>query len=247
MSLALLVVLSATAPPRDARYEDRVVHWALDLYQRQPESNPEGKTVEEILVASEDIIAPTDPWPMLANDVHVKTREMTVRRQLLFDVGQPYSANLAAETERNMRTLFIFAVARIVPVKGSAPDRVGVLVVTKDLWSIRLDSAYNVIGTLLQYLRIRPTEENFLGMDKTLQLDFFLKLDTLSVGEFFYDPRLFGSRWEAVQQLDVIFNRHTKQATSAAAIRPPIGGIHLESGRGAEAPTRSKAFMRNLA
>jgi hypothetical protein len=233
VSLALLVVLSATAPPRDVRYEDRVVRWALDLYQRQPEPSPEGKTVEEILVASEDIIAPTDPWPMLANDVHVKTREITVRRQLLFDVGQPYSANLAAETERNMRTLFIFAVARIVPVKGSAPDRVGVLVVTKDLWSIRLDSAYNVIGTLLQYLRIRPTEENFLGMDKTLQLDFFLKLDTLSVGEFFYDPRLFGSRWEAVQQLDVIFNRHTQQAEGTAGqlvVDRPLFSLETEWG-----------------
>ena len=67
------------------------------------------------------------------------------------------SSTLVSETERNMRTLFIFAVARVVPLRGSAPDKVAVLVVTKDLWSIRLDSEYNLIGTLLQYLRIRPT------------------------------------------------------------------------------------------
>jgi hypothetical protein len=228
-----LVLALCAAAPQDARYEGRVVSWALDLYGRTPEPEPEGKQIEEILVASEDIIAPSDPWPQIANDIHVKTRELTVRRQLLFEVGQPYSGAIAAETERNMRTLFIFAVARVVPVKGRSPNGVGVLVVTKDLWSIRLDSAYNLIGTLLQYLRIRPTEENFLGMDKTLQLDFFLKLDTLAIGELFYDPRLFGSRWEALQQLDVLFNRHTKQAEGSAGqvvVDRPLFSLETEWG-----------------
>jgi hypothetical protein len=213
MTVALALALCAASPAApESRYEQRVVNWALDLYGRVPEPNPEGKRIEEILVASEDIIAPTDPWPMLANDIHVKTKDLTVRRQLLFDVGQPYSTWLAQETERNMRTLFIFAVARVIPVKGLTPDGVGVLVVTKDLWSIRADSAYNIIGPLLQFLQIRPTEENFLGLDKTVQLDFQYRLDTLWFGALYYDPRIAGSRWEMLEQADILFNRGTKNA-----------------------------------
>ena len=208
-ALAALALLAAA--PEPAGYEARVVSWGLAQVGARPDPAPEGKRIEAIWVASEDIVAPADPWPALANAVHVKTRELTVRRELLFEVGEPYSADVAAETERNLRSLFILAVARVVAVEGSAPDRVGVVVVTKDLWSIRLDSAYTLVGPLLQYLRIRPSEENFLGRDKTLQLDFRLKLDTLSFGQLYYDPRLWGSRLELLEQADVVVNRASQQ------------------------------------
>ena len=209
-------MMTAAAPSgafgTDAQYEERLIQWGLDLHGLAREPNPEGKRIEAVYVASEDIISPSDPWPQLANAIHVRTKENTVRLQLLFAVGEPYSASLAAETERNLRTLFIFAVARVVPVRGSQPDSVGVLVVTKDLWSLRLGLSYSLVGSLLQFLELQPVEQNFLGMDKTLQLDFLYKLDTLTFGQLFYDPRLFGSRLELLEQVDVLFNRGTDQA-----------------------------------
>lgn len=212
MLLPLALVLCGALGPAtaaDRSYEDRLIARALSAQGRELELAPEGKRIDEVLVSSEDIIAPTDPWPQAFNWIHVRTREATVRQELLFQEGEVYRRALGEETERNLRALFIFAIARIIPVKGRTPGAVGVLVVTKDLWSIRLNTQYSVVGKLIQVLRVRPTEQNFLGRDKTLTLDFLLKLDTLSVGELFFDPRLFGTRLALLQSAAVVFNRAT--------------------------------------
>src|SRR5206468_2978125 len=141
------------------------------------------------LIASEDIVAPTDPWPLFFNIFHAKTQEQVVRRELLLGEGDSYRADLVEETERNLRALSILAVAKIIPVKGAAPDSVGLLVVTKDLWSIRLNSSFLATGLFLHYLRIRPTEQNFLGLGKRLSVDFLLLPDIYALGEGFLDPR----------------------------------------------------------
>ena len=74
-----------------------------------------------------------------------------MRAEVLLRAGEPYSAQLASETERNLRKMFILATAVVLPVKARAPDAVSVLVVTKDLWSIRLNSEFSLVeGTLLK-------------------------------------------------------------------------------------------------
>jgi hypothetical protein len=199
-------VLLAQAPG----YEQQLVAWGLEKAQREVEPSPEGKRVEEILVASEDIVARSDPYPQLLNLVHVRTRESVVRAEVLLRVGEPYTAQLAAETERNLRNMFILATAVVLPVKARAPDAVSVLVITKDLWSIRLNSDFSLVeGTLLQLLRIRPTEQNFLGLNKRVSLDFLLELDTVSLGEVLVDERFLGGDLRLVQDARAIFNRQS--------------------------------------
>jgi hypothetical protein len=196
----------------DQRYEQRLVAWALELYGREPDPHPEGKRIEEILIASENVVAPTDPWPRILNALHVKTKERVIRRELLVEVGETYQPELVEESERNLRKFFILAVVRIIPVKGRSPDTTALLVVTKDLWSLRTNTEFQTVGSLLQYLRVRPTEQNFLGLNMQLALDFTLRLDTLSAGQYFTDPRLFGTRLSFSETAAVIFNRHTGSA-----------------------------------
>src|SRR6185295_5555891 len=207
-------------------YEQQLVTWGLEKTQREVEPAPEGKRVEEILVASEDIVARSDPYPQLLNLVHVRTREPVVRAEVLLRVGEPYTAQLAAETERNLRKLFILATAVVLPVKARAPDAVSVLVITKDLWSIRLNSEFSLVeGTLLQLLRIRPTEQNFLGLNKRVSLDFFLKLDTVSLGEVLVDERFLGTGLRLVQDARVILNRQSgavEGSQGEAAVQLPL-------------------------
>ncbi|MDQ3263446.1 MAG: hypothetical protein M3Y59_07285 [Myxococcota bacterium] len=194
----------------ESGYEERLIGWGLELHGRMIDPAPEGKVIEEIVIASEDIVAATDPYPQLLNALHVKTRPIVVERELTLEVGQPYAAMAAQESERNLRRLFILAVARVVPVQGSAPDRVGVLVVTKDLWSIRLNSEFSLVqGSLLQYLRLRPTEQNFLGFNQQLSLDFELRLDTIGLGQIFTMRRAFGSTWLLSESARVLFSRET--------------------------------------
>lgn len=138
----------------------------------------------------------------------MKTRERVIRQEVLLAPGEAWDARKVEESERNLRRLFILTVSRIVPLKGTQGG-IALLVVTKDRWSIRLNSEFNLVGSLLQYLRLRPTEQNFLGQNQQLSVDFILRLDTVSVGQFFQERRLFGSRLYFGEYANLMFNRVT--------------------------------------
>jgi len=202
-------MIPALGAASEEGYEDRLEKWGLELQGRERDPNPEGKIVDQILVSSENIVAPTDPYPKILNAVHVKTREGVIKREILLQPGDRFDAEVAAESERNLRKLFILAVARVIPVKSPTPGHVDIVVVTKDLWSIRLNTQFNTVGSLVQLLHIMPTEQNFLGMNQQLSLDFLMKLDTISLGEVFTDNRLFGSRLGLTESAAIILNRDT--------------------------------------
>ncbi len=174
-----------------------------------PEPAPEGKRIDEILIAAEEIVAESDPYPQLMNWVHVRTRDPVIRREVLLQEGELYDPARVAETERNLRRLAFIAVARVVAVQGRSPGTVALLVVTKDLWSIRLNSELAMVGSLLQRLRVRPSETNFLGLGQQLSADLWLKLDVLQVGQSYTDRRLLGSRLTLSESGALIFNRET--------------------------------------
>lgn len=212
LPLLIAPLLAADPPPPAESYEDALVQWGLALDGgRTVEPEPEGKRLEAVLVASEDVVAPTDPYPLLLNVFHARTREQVIQREVLLKPGAPYSALLALETARNLRKLGIFAVVRVVPVRGSTPDAVSLLIITKDLWSLRLNQDFQIVGTLVQSLRLQGTEQNFLGLNKKVALDFLLRLDSLSFGQTYVDPRLGGSRWYLSETASLIVGRESGQ------------------------------------
>jgi len=209
----LALVATGSARAEDAGYEDRLVEWALQQEGLERDPQPDAKRIEEIRIRSENVVAPTDPWPRILNIVHVKTKERVIRRELLFNEGDIYDSEVVAESERNLRVqLIILAVARIVPVKGKTAGTVGILVVTKDLWSLRLNTQINTVGSLVQLLHLHPSENNFLGLNQQLALDFLLKLDTMSFGQAFTESRLFGTRLAFSETAAIIVNRSSGKA-----------------------------------
>lgn len=214
MRLVLLLVAVALAPSTvdaaetEASYEETLIAWGLGQTGRVLEPNPEGKILEEVLVVPENVFAASDPWPGFLNWFHVRSHEAVVRREVLLEEGSTWKAELAAETERKLRGQFIFAVARVVAVKGKQGG-VAALVVTKDRWSLRLNSDYSLIGTTLQYLRLRPTEQNFLGRNQQLLIDFLLRLDTVTLGQLFQEQRLLGRNIYVGETASIIFNRRS--------------------------------------
>lgn len=212
LPLLIAPLLAADPPPPVEGYEDALVQWGLSLDGgRIIEPEPEGKRLEAVLVASEDVVAPSDPYPQLLNVFHMRTREAVIRREVLLVPGAAYSAALAYETARNLRKLGIFAVVRVVPVRGSTPDTVSLLIITKDLWSLRLNQDFQIVGTLVQSLRLQGTEQNFLGLNKKVALDFLLRRDSLSFGQTYVDPRLGGSRWYLSETASLIVGRESGQ------------------------------------
>lgn len=211
-SVVLLLAVASDARADTQGYEERLVDWALQKLGRERETAAESKRVGEIFIVTEEIVAESDPYPKLMNLPHWKTRDVVVRRELLFKEGDGWSEDRRAETERNLRGLSIFAMAKVVPLKAEQADVVDVLVVTKDLWSIRFNQQLSVVGPLVRLYRARPRESNLLGFGKTLSLDFVYRRDTLTFGEIYEDPRLFGLPLALSQSAAVIFNRGTNRA-----------------------------------
>jgi hypothetical protein len=215
--VALLCALPSTSQALDIkkRYEEQLIKWAMKLRGLEREANPQGKRVVKIVVVRETVIAQSDPWPNFFNWVHIKTRDYIVRQELLFRVGQRYKPKRVRESERNLRALGIFAVARVVACKGKSPDEIVILAVTKDLWSLRFNFVYDQVGGVWRDVSTTPTENNFLGRGKALGLHFRLtQLDfagpTLrnffAFGARYFDRRILGSRLRFFSHLDLFFD-----------------------------------------
>jgi hypothetical protein len=166
-----------------------------------------GKRVEAIHIATEEPLTPEDPWPDWGNAFHVTSQEFVIRREILFQEGEPFDPSLAAESARNLRGPIVLTVALVLPMRGATPDGVQVLVVTKDVWSLRTNTDFLFVGDTLNYFYLSLTENNLLGLHKQTGLTSLLEQDTLTLGAFYADPRLLGSRLTTGQSASVVFNR----------------------------------------
>ena len=212
-------VFAENKPQLRSQYEEKLIADALDrrkLSQHEIDPQPEGKLIEEILIDAGKVILPGDfplsqyiPWTWL-NAVHVRTRDEVIARELLFHVGEPFRRDVFEESGRNLRTLFILSVARLVALRGSTPDKVRVLVVTKDQWSLRLNTEFRFDQARLDVLSFQFAEHNLAGRNKRLSVDFGFDPGRFSLGMSYSDPRIWGSR----HQLKLIGGLYLSRETS---------------------------------
>jgi hypothetical protein len=209
--LGALLVTTATAEDKHKEaYERDLIADSLAALDLEPDPSPQGKTIEKVLILRHPIVERSDPWPDFVNIFHVTTREHIVRQELLFSEGQPYDENLVRESARNLRALpLLFSTVRIVTAKGGRPDRIVVVVITKDLWSIRLNMNGNYGGGVFNYFWTTPSEQNFLGYNQQLSLHFYIDRAVCALGEIYRVPRLLGSRLALSEVLAVRVNHET--------------------------------------
>jgi hypothetical protein len=207
-ALTVAALLLGPAGPAAAvdlgkKYEEALIRWAMGQAGLRPDPAPAGKIIERIEIVRENIIADSDPWPNFLNIFHLTTRDHVVRREMLVKQGEVWDAERVAESARNLRKLPILAVVRTAACRSRKPGHVVLLVVTKDLWSIRLNSVFSLVGLTFQTFELNPTEQNFLGLGKQLSLHLSLKQfdlerfrvrDLWSVGAMYADDRLAGTR-----------------------------------------------------
>lgn len=106
----------------------------------------------------------------MANALHRTTREHVVRRELLFEVGQPYDASLVRETERNLRLLPIIRSAVAAAVVNSS-GTVDVVVRTYDAWSLEVVANFKRVGGTTEW-KGGLTEHNLLGLGNALSVEY---------------------------------------------------------------------------
>lgn len=189
--------------------ERSVIEQKLAEHGLSLEPAPEGKSIEDIEIITLDVFDERDPMPDFVNVLHATTNEPVIRRELLFREGEPYRTSSVHETARNLRGLQQLSIVLIVTAKGSRADRVRVLVITKDVWSLRLNWAVQVLNSHLTSLVLNPSEENLFGTHAVVGGLFILDPASYSLGASLGHRRLFGSDQRVQISGSVIKNRHS--------------------------------------
>lgn len=134
----------------------------------------EGLPIARVHVIPRNIF---DPLPgrrfnvlyLLANRLHVRTRERTVREQLLFGPGDRWSESEGRETERILRGLRFLTPEQVEARRDG--DSAIVTVVTRDIWTTALEfNLESADGK--QYGSVGFTEHNLLGLGKAFSLGY---------------------------------------------------------------------------
>jgi hypothetical protein len=159
---------------------------------------PEGKRIESVQIVRLPVFDDDDPVPDFVNIFHAQTREPVIRRELLFQLGDRYDGERVQETIRNLQLFPQFGVVVVVALKSARPGYVRVVVIVRDVWSLRLN--YQLQGTpkSLNYLLINPSEWNLFGTLTQLGGIYTLQPDRYSVGALVAPPRIAGSKIGAV-------------------------------------------------
>ncbi len=197
------------APVEYSSYELEVLAPELERHRAVLETSPNGKIISEIHVVTLDVFDESDPVPDFFNVFHATTRERVIRRELLFREGEPYDSRRADETARNLKALRQLSLVLVVPITDPRPGFVRVLVMTKDVWSLRLNSDFEVANGRLNYLLLNPSEENVFGTHASIGGLFVLERDTYSVGGLVSHNRILGTRLSGSVFYALVFNRHT--------------------------------------
>ena len=88
-----------------------------------------------------------------SNHLRIHTRVEVVRAELLLrHEGDLFDAQLVEENELHLIGAGFASVVVIVPLKTEREDTVDLLVVTRDLWSLRLSSDFETAGSVINYV-----------------------------------------------------------------------------------------------
>ena len=156
------------------------------------EPSPWGKTIGAIHIYNEDVFAEPN-WLRFFNFIHYTTREVAVRDELTIGPGHVWDDALVLESARRLRDPLYSSVVALLPVKSSEPGKVDLLVVTRDVWSLRLNSQYTVQSGSLTNLQISLSENNFLGNRDVFAAALIMDQGSIAVGPVFIDKNLLGS------------------------------------------------------
>jgi len=216
--LAPLVARADPAPAPQSRtgvysrYEQETIDLVSKQRGWQVDATPEGKLIESIDVVALDVVEPRDPVPDKINWLHVTSRDHVIRREALLREGEPFRKVLADETARNLRRYSQLSVVLCVAVQGSEPGRVRLVLITKDVWSLRLnwDAALSSGG--FERLVLAPTETNVLGYQHSAGGRLDLLPESYALSLRYSIPRVVGSRVAASAEAGRIFNRRSDRA-----------------------------------
>lgn len=230
--LAAQAACDARAPTCDwvmtfSALERASIRRSLKALGVEVEPSPWGKTIGHISVHNEDVFAEAN-WLRFFNHFHVTTKERTIRREVTFDEGQLWDPELIAESARRVKDPLYTSVVAILPIKSTTEGQVDVLVITRDIWSLRLNTQYAIQENSLTNLSISISENNFFGRRKTVAMAMLMDQGSVSVGPLFIDKNFLGQHLDFRVRLEKILTRHSLDVVTRDGMHIPTtdpGGI----------------------
>jgi hypothetical protein len=174
-----------------------LIMWTIFPHRSRCEEVAPGTTIVSIRCINHDVFDLAHrgalSWPYrLVNALHITTKERLVRSVLLFKENDPLDPGKLAESARLLRRMGFLDPVNITarPVPGGAE----VIVETFDEWTTEVSVNYSIFGRR-QTGGAEVSEENLLGLGKTLNCSVNYTAVRVTTAFQYADPLLLGSRW----------------------------------------------------
>lgn len=189
------------------RWDDRGLPWsaygqverdaivaALCEADLQPASAPEGRRICATSTFREDPFVATEQIPLWLNALHATTREQTLLDLARLPAAAVWSDALRLDLARRMATQGVLAVAVGVPVVSrTCSDGVDLLLVTRDMWSLRFIARPELDAGRLTRITLGATENNLAGRHLQVAVVGYKDRDFWEVGPVVQQRRIGGT------------------------------------------------------
>src|SRR5438477_1027688 len=173
----------------------RAVGIAAAFLSVYPSIRLSAQTIDTIVVVNHNIFDLSNDAPgllaRLANALHVTTRAGVIRRTLLVNPGDRYDSARVAESERALRSLFVFSRVRLDTTRIAG--RLALRVTTSDGWSTKPQFGYSTAGGDATWLA-GLVEENVFGTATALSAVYNKTPDRTILAFRHINPHFFGRR-----------------------------------------------------
>lgn len=217
-------------------YQYEALQKVLEERRLQIDPAPEGKRVGQILVKNLDVFDEHDGgWIAWTNMFHMTTREHIVAREVLLRPGDAWDWVIAEETRRRLAQPLFTSFVTVVPVRAANPREVHVLVVTRDIFSLRLNTEFEYQAGIFSWLHIEPAENNFLGRRKRLSAVLDMDQGRYSVGPSYFDSNIAGTRWQLTGIARALIGRESEDlegSEGTLAVEHPLWAFSRRWGGG---------------
>jgi len=183
---------------------------------------PWGKPIAAVLVYNEEVFAEKAPLLQFFNNFHITTRDRAIEVESVVSRGDLWDQEKIDETARRLRDPLWTSVVAIVPVVAAEPGAVDVFIVTRDIWSLRLNTKYTLLSqnvpdpvdpmltirrTKLTSLFVTVSENNFLGYRDVLAYSFLMNQGNIETGPLFIDKNVAGQHLDLRASFRALYNR----------------------------------------
>ena len=167
---------------------------ALCDRELRPAYAPEGRPVCAVKTFREDPFVLSERVPLWLNRFHATTSEQTLLDLARVQPNAVWTDGLRLDLARRMATPAILAVAIAAPVvSSSCDDGVDLLLVTRDMWSLRFIARPELDGNQITRVTLGATENNLAGEHLQLALVAYKDRDFWELGPVIQKRRIAGT------------------------------------------------------